>query len=470
MDPPPILEDGAGDTHGPAIVSAVGAAPMRRLTQGEWQLFARLDGQSRAQGRPFAQFALDDGQTVTASVDPDTGRVGLPFSLAEAFENYVFERWSEGLHQRRVSPRQLDAFYRVKRLIPRTGQLAARRALIRWQGLPDFPRWPYDDNVPRLLRFYIRCATLASGLPGLHFRWFWPGRARAALILSHDVESAAGLRGAVRVADAEEQRGLRSSFNIVARGYPIDRGIVRELQARGFEIGVHGVFHDRSMFSSRTQFEAQQPALREAVESLGAVGFRSPATHRVVDWLPELPVAYDCSVPHSDPYEPQPGGCCSPWPYMIGDLVELPYTLPQDHTLFTLLGHRTPELWLQQADQLERTNGLIHCLSHPDPGYLGDARPFAIYQAFLDAMAEREGVWKALPHEAAAWWRARDAGGIRLGSEGWARCDLETGEVALEPPTAPGFSSGVPIEHLTDRAPDGRGAVADQGGGRSLGP
>ena len=26
--------------------------------------------------------------------------------------------------------------------------------------------------------------------------------------------------------------------------------------------------------------------------------------------------------------------------------MELPYTLPQDYTLFTLLGHRSPELWL----------------------------------------------------------------------------------------------------------------------------
>jgi peptidoglycan/xylan/chitin deacetylase (PgdA/CDA1 family) len=436
VDAPPILEAGTGDTQNPAIQCAVASGPMRRLTQSEWQLFARLDGQPRVGGRPFARFVLDDGRAVTASLDPDTGRVHVPFSLAEVFDNYVLEHWIEGLHQRRVSPRQLDAFYRVKRLIPRRAQLAGRRALIRWQGSPDFPRWPYDDSVPRLLRFYVHCAALASGRSQMRFSWFWPGRANAALILTHDVESAAGLRGAVRVADAEEQRGLRSSFNIVARGYPIDWGIVRELKERGFEIGVHGVFHDRSMFFSRDNFEAQQPALREAVAGFGASGFRSPATHRVLDWLPELPVTYDCSVPHSDPYEPQPGGCCSPWPYMIGDLVELPYTLPQDHTLFTLLGHRTPELWLRQVDRLERAHGLIHCLSHPDPGYLGDERRFGIYQAFLDAMAEREGLWKALPREVAAWWRARDAGDSPTGADCWARCDLQSGEVTLGPPPA----------------------------------
>ncbi len=436
VDPPPILEGGAAYPGDQAIECAVASGPMRRLTQGDWHIFARLDGRPGARGRPFAEFALRDGRTVTASVDPGTGRVYVPFSLAEAFENYTLERWSERLRQRRVSPRQLDAFYRIKRLIPRAAQLVGRRALVRWQGLPNFPSWPYDDSVPRLLRFYVHCAALASGRPSQRFRWFWPGRARAALILTHDVESAAGLLNTVRVADAEEQRGLRSSFNIVARQYPIDWGIVRELKGRGFEIGVHGVFHDRSMFSSREQFEEQQPALGEAVEDFEATGFRSPSTHRVLDWLPELPVAYDCSVPHSDPYEPQPGGCCSPWPYMIDDLVELPYTLPQDHTLFTLLRHRTPDLWLRQVDRLERAHGLIHCLSHPDPGYLGDERQFGIYQAFLDAMAEREGLWKALPREVAAWWRARDAGGSPNGADGWACCDLDSGEVTLEPPPA----------------------------------
>ena len=160
---------------------------------------------------------------------------------------------------------------------------------------------------------------------------------------------------------------------MVGDWYPIDHGILAELTGRGFEIGVHGVFHDRSMFASRESFEAQQPALAGAGSELGAVGFRSPATHRVVDWLEELPVSYDCTIPMSDPYEPQPGGCCSPWPFFLGDVVELPYTLPQDHTLFTLLRHRTPDLWIEQLDRLERANGLAQCLSHPDPGYLGDA-------------------------------------------------------------------------------------------------
>jgi hypothetical protein len=78
------------------------------------------------------------------------------------------------------------------------------------------------------------------------------------------------------------------------------------------------------------------------------------------------------------------------WLFAIGPVVDLPCTLPQDHTLLTLLGHRSPELWLEQASAIEREHGLIHCDSHPDPGCLGDVDKRAIYAAFLDGLAERD--------------------------------------------------------------------------------
>jgi peptidoglycan/xylan/chitin deacetylase (PgdA/CDA1 family) len=343
-----------------------------------------------------------------ARFESDTGRVSVPFNLSEAYLNYVHERWHSTGQGRHLSDRQLALFYRMKRFIPRNVQLRARRVLIRRQKDPEFPRWPLDESVSRLFRLYAKCLLLAAGQTELPFRWFWPKPYRAALVLTHDVESAEGLRLAVELADLEEERGLRSSFNVVADWYPIDWGIVRELQARGFEFGVHGVHHDRSMFSSRAAFESQQPAVREMAAKLGAVGFRSPATHRVIDWLADLPLAYDCSVPHSDPFEPQPGGCCSLWPFFLGDVVELPYTLPQDHTVFTLLGHRSIDVWRTQLERIEGLNGLAQVLSHPDPGYLGDLSKRALYVEFLDLVRERSELWTPLPREAADWWRVRD--------------------------------------------------------------
>jgi hypothetical protein len=172
--------------------------------------------------------------------------------------------------------------------------------------------------------------------------------------------------------------------------------------------------------------------LRDLGELVGAVSFRSPATYRVVDWIGELPFECDCSMPHSDPFEPQPGGCCTLWPFFIGRVVELPYTMPQDHTLFTLLGHRTPKLWLDQAARIENENGMIECLTHPDRGYLGDARKRSLYAEFLDAMSERAGLWRALPREVAAWWRSRDNG---EGEHGLVRIGESPDEVMFDPPT-----------------------------------
>jgi hypothetical protein len=198
---------------------------------------------------------------------------------------------------------------------------------------------------------------------------------------------------------------------------------------------MHGLHHDRSLFSSRAAFDAQKPQLAALAERLGAVGFRSPATHRVFEWLAELPVSYDCSVPHSDPYEPQPGGCCSLWPFLIGDVVELPYTLPQDYTLFTLLGHRSPALWIEQVEAIVKEHGLIHVLSHPDPGYLGQPSNRRRYEEFLVALSERNEIWKPLPRELATWWRLRDTAGADEPqvSHGVVRIGETPDEVDLEP-------------------------------------
>jgi peptidoglycan/xylan/chitin deacetylase (PgdA/CDA1 family) len=439
-----------------------GCGPAEWLHSGEWKLLVSVStGQADLHGTEIAAFTRASGDRVEATRTTD-GIVRIPFSLAEAYRNYVFERWTDATTQRRLSPGLLATFYRIKRLIPRGAQLAARRALIRWQGSPVFPLWPYDESVAALMRFAIRCSLCARGRSELSFRWFWPHGAHAAIILTHDVESANGLRNAVRIADIEQERGLRSSFNIVGSEYAVDMGLVNELRTRGFEIGLHGIFHDKSLFSSRAEFEHQRQLLGELALRLRARGFRSPATHRVHDWIAELPIAYDCTVPLSDPYEPQPGGSCSPWPYFLGNVVELPYTLPQDHTLFTLLGHSSIDLWRDQVERLERSYGLVQCLTHPDPGYLGNRVNEARYVEFLDFIAARDHLWHALPHEVAGWWRQRDraVAPVAPGDRGVARVDAG-GAVALIPPGPTHLEVGAGTSD-TASYDDYQGTEADQ--------
>ena len=389
--------------------SASGDSAESWLSAGDWRVFARPRLTGAPAGEQIERFLTDDGATVTAVLD-EQGSPWLPFDLDEAYRNYVSEDWHRGIESRSLSSWKLRAYYAAKPLIPRRLQIAARRVYTKRLGLPEFPAWPLDESVDRLMRFYAHCLLLAAGADTLEFRWFWPANFRAAAILTHDVESAEGLRLSLELADLEEERGLRSSFNVVASWYPVDEGVLRELRDRGFEIGVHGLRHDHSLFTTHEAFRRQLPAIEEAARAFEAVGFRSPSTHRVHEWLGELPLDYDCSVPHSDPLEPKPGGCCTLWPFFIGDVVEVPYTLPQDHTLFTVLGKTSVDDWLRQAGAIEQRHGLIQCLSHPDPGYLGDPDKRAIYAELLDALVERPQLWKPLPRELVDWWRRRDAG------------------------------------------------------------
>ena len=184
----------APDTPTDALVHCrVGSGQPTRVRTGDWQLYARLDGVSDGADtdEAIASFVAEGGRVARAYRARD-GRVVVPFGFAEAYAGYAAELWAEGAAPFGLSPGLLNVFYRLKHAIPRRAQLAARRVLIRGQGEPDFPRWPFDASVAALLRFYVRCALVAERKQALRFRWFWPQGARAAVILTHDVESDGG--------------------------------------------------------------------------------------------------------------------------------------------------------------------------------------------------------------------------------------------------------------------------------------
>ncbi|QWZ09556.1 hypothetical protein KRR39_07330 [Nocardioides panacis] len=118
----------------------------------------------------------------------------------------------------------------------------------------------------------------------------------------------------------------------------------------------------------------------------------------------ELGCLYDSSFPDTDPFEPQPGGCCSILPFFLHDLVELPITLLQDHTLFEILEQRTSDIWISKADWLVKHRGLVNVLVHPD---YTDAHRLDVYAQLLEHLTGQAGGWHALPREVAAWWRLR---------------------------------------------------------------
>src|SRR5207253_2090743 len=159
------------------------------------------------------------------------------------------------------------------------------------------------------------------------------------------------------------------------------------------EIGLHGIDHKCKLFATRQRFEADLPKIHRYMEEWGAVGFRSPALHRNADWMPELRCDYDSSFPDTDPYEPQPGGCCSLLPFFVGDVVELPITLPQDHTLFVILGARDARTWLDKVAWIRERGGLAVVLTHPDYVHAAPALPApGAHEARIRMTSPAEGV------------------------------------------------------------------------------
>ena len=193
---------------------------------------------------------------------------------------------------------------------------------------------------------------------------------------------------------------------------------MRRSRKAGFEIGVHGLYHDGRDLESERTLQRRLPEIRQWAERWHAVGFRSPATHRSWGLMPQLGFDYDSSYPDTDPYEPVAGGCCSWLPFMNDDLVELPITLPQDHTLYEILRVPAAEHWCTKMDAVVDRGGMALLITHPDymldPGRLDD------YGTFLDHVAERAGVWRALPRDVSAWWRRRSASSVVLRGERWA--------------------------------------------------
>jgi hypothetical protein len=245
----------------------------------------------------------------------------------------------------------------------------------------------------------------------------WPDGKSWALVLTHDVEAAAGQRRHELLRSPERDRGLRSCWNFVGQRYQVDATLIGALQAEGCEIGVHGLRHDGRDLSSRRQLRRRLPAIRELASQWQAVGFRSPATQR--DWalMPELGFAYDSSYADTNPYEPQPGGCCTWLPFFIGGMVELPMTLEQDHTLFEILRQPDARSWLHKAHMLRARGGMALLVTHPD--YARDCRLTDGYLELLDAFCADRSAWHALPREVAAWWRDRAASEVRQTGGGW---------------------------------------------------
>ncbi len=293
-----------------------------------------------------------------------------------------------------------------------------------------------------------------AGWPG------WPNGKKFAVVLTHDVEGQRGLDQCRLLMELEMELGFRSSFNFIPEGsYRVPSALRQELTRNGFEVGVHDLRHDGRLFLSAAEFGSRATRINEYLRDWNAVGFRSGFMLHNLDWLHHLDIEYDMSTFDTDPFEPQPDGRNTIFPFWVprppvaedggpktedrgaprsqlpasfssqlSDLsfpnsalpalnsqpstlncgsgyAELPYTLPQDSTLFLLLGETTSDVWKGKLDWIVEHHGMVLLDTHPDYMNFNQAArssgqyPVRFYRELLEYLRSNyaDQYWHALP-------------------------------------------------------------------------
>jgi hypothetical protein len=292
-------------------------------------------------------------------------------------------------------------YYRLKPLIPRRAQIWLRSYIALRKRSKYLDVWPIlkQDGAP------------PHDWPG------WPENKKFALVLTHDVDTAKGQEKCYDLMKLEKDIGFKSSFNFVPERYRVSSKLRHDLTGNGFEVGVHGLYHDGKLYESRKIFQTRAVKINYYLREWGSVGFRSPAMHHNLKWLHHLNIVYDSSTFDTDPFQPQPDGVETLFPFSIvatasrKRYIELPTTLPQDFVLFILLKEIKIDTWKSKLDWIFKNGGMALLNTHPDYMNFGTEKggfeeyPVQYYVDFLHYVKKKYGghYWHALPKEAASF-------------------------------------------------------------------
>ena len=292
-------------------------------------------------------------------------------------------------------------YYQLKPIIPRRFQIWLRSKIALRKRRAYSKVWPILEKAGKP----------PDGWAG------WPDKKQFTLILTHDVDTARGQERCYQLMEIEKRLGFRSSFNFVPERYEVSSPLRAHLTKSGFEVGVHGLNHDGKLFKARKIFNERSIKINQYLKRWNSIGFRAPAMHHNLDWIGDLNIEYDSSTFDTDPFQPQPDGVETIFPFWVNGnssqkgYVELPYTLPQDFILFVLLKQRNIIIWKQKLDWIASKGGMALINTHPDymnfdGGNLArEEYPAHYYKEFLQYIKtkHKSQYWHALPKEAASF-------------------------------------------------------------------
>ena len=313
----------------------------------------------------------------------------------------VLEKDSPELHNNYL----IKIYYHIKPIIPRRLQLFFRRKLVFRNIKANDSFWPIDQDA----------ACPPDGWEG------WKNGKRFALVITHDIETERGHNKCHYLMEIEQKLGFRSSFNFVPERYRVSSQLRHNLTSKGFEVGVHGLNHDGKLYKSRNIFKERAIRINQYLKEWGSVGFRSPSMHNNLEWIHDLNIEYDASTFDTDPFEPLSQGARVIFPFWVSNdstqsgYVELPYTLPQDFTLFVLMKEKNINIWQKKLDWIVEQGGMALLNVHPD--YMNfdggklrlEEYPAKYYEEFLEYIKSKyEGqYWHVLPKDMTLFWSNR---------------------------------------------------------------
>ena len=374
--------------------------------------YFRFGSNAEYYGRILAGIAESQSGSFTRDalhmVVRDGNQLVLPFDPNEVVDTLRLERYP-GSQARNVERALKRIYYWLRPLT----NLALRKTIQKLRAAhgqkEQFPRWPVDTSVENICEKLLLLSIQARGVDRIPFIWFWPDGTRGCVTITHDVESAAGRDFCAQLLDIDSAFGIKASYQIVPEGrYSVTPEFLNLLRVHGSEICVQDLNHDGRLFDERNQFRRRALSINRYGREYGARGFRSAVLYRNPDWYSDLDFAFDMSIPNVASLDPQRGGCCTVFPYFIGDMLELPVTAIQDYSLFHLLGAYSIDLWRLQLEMILARNGLASFIIHPD--YVIESNAQKVYKDLLAMLVEtskEDAVWVALPSQIDCWWRQR---------------------------------------------------------------
>ena len=271
------------------------------------------------------------------------------------------------------------------RAVPGWARALVASAIGRWnRGRADrwaaFPAWPIDLSADALDD--IRAGGDVRARP-------------APVVVTHDIDSPEGLANLVdRFLPIEESLGVRSTSYVIPCAGPLDEGRLRDVVARGHELGVHGYDHsNRTPFAEAGDRARRLDAARAFADRYGAVGYRAPSLLRTRALLRDVGArfSYDSSIPTSGGLFPVPNnGCATARPFAVEGAVELPVTMPRDGML-RFLGYSPEEIlhfWTDCAELIARARGVVVVLTHCERRFTGTPPMLDAYRRLLQHLHE----------------------------------------------------------------------------------